>query len=260
MPDAIQFNSFGLQNANIITQYVRVSPPQLNISERGFPRADGEYAEYAFNQRTIITISGVVTAATQALMEAQMDLLKQALATRGGQFVYTFAGAYRYYDACYALDIEKLFDKRDHFHTTWCPFDIQLVCTAPYGRPASRDVNGTLHFTANGGFNITNAGTAPTAPIITLTLTNASGDITNIVITNTTTGEVLTIPYANGLGTGIVITINGETKSISFPGQSLDYVGVIPSLQAGVNAFTIAVTSGHEYDVQVNEQHYQKFY
>ena len=255
--DAIYYNNFGLQNANIITQYVRVSPAQLALSERGFPRADGEYAETAYYRRTIIEIAGAVVGDTQQIMETEMDLLAKAFATKGGTFMNTFAGAARFYDSCYPINIEQLFGARDHYHVTWCPFTIQLVCMQPYSRSGSRLASNLDNMTVSPTvYTLTNNGDAPTSPIITMNIATA-GSLSQLVLTNIQTGESIAITAT--FHDGDAINIDGEQKIVQLNGANVDYTGVIPSLSAGANQISITAV-GAGYTVTFSEQHFFRFF
>lgn len=255
--DVIYYENFGLQNANIVTQFVRVSPAQLALAERGFPRADGEYAETAYFLRTLITLQGVVQGATQQAMETTMDLLAKAFAKKGGVFMNTFAGDQRFYDQCYPVNIETLFDTRDHYHVTWCPFSIQLVCLQPYSRSATRLSSTLDNMTVSPTvYTLPNSGDAPTAPMIFMTV-SVAGSLSQLVFTNLQTSEALTL--AATFHDGDTINIDGEKKLVQINGVNVDYSGVIPSLAAGTNQLSIAAT-GAGYTIAFGEQHYFRFF
>lgn len=255
--DAIWYAGFGLQNAGVITQKLMLSPPAKALVERVFPRAAGEYAETSYDRRTLVTITGALTAATPAALDALMDQMNQAFCTDGGTLRVSRLGVARYYDQCYPLNPETLFDKRDFFHSTWCPFEIQLVCVTPYARSEARDVlitsgPATAALTT---YVVTNGGNARTYPQWTIVPVTA-GTLSSVVLTNATTGETMTVTAA--FANGDYLSIDGEAKTVYRNGVAADYVGVIPSLLPGANAMTLAL-AGSGFSVSVTEKHYKRW-
>ena len=39
---------------------------------------------------------------------------------------------------CYAIGLDKMFQERDHFPLTMCPFEVELVALQPFGRDQNR--------------------------------------------------------------------------------------------------------------------------
>lgn len=92
----------------------------------------------------------------------------------------------------------------------------------------------------NGSLSAVNAGNFPTFPQITLT-----GPLTNIVLTNETTGKALTITYTLLAGETLVIDFNAKT--ILLNGTASRYYaksGVWWMLQPGANSVRMTVNAG----------------
>jgi hypothetical protein len=70
-------------------------------------------------------------------MESRMDAMRQNLSVFGGVLKIPWAGSYRYYE-CYAIGLDRMFQERDHFHMTMCPFEVELVALQPFGRDQIR--------------------------------------------------------------------------------------------------------------------------
>jgi hypothetical protein len=257
--DALGNNAVGLQNANIVTELFDASPPANALSERGFPRADGEYAETSYYRRTLITLKGAIAPqATRAAMEALMDTLAAAFAYKGGTLKVTKAGSSRYYDNCYPATIEKLFGQRQFYHSTWIPWEIQLVCLQPYARNATRVVDSyAFDMTVSPTiYTLFNSGNAPSQLILTPTVLVA-GTLSSLTITSVNTGEAITITAA--FSNNDQISIDGEAKIVTLNGSPVDYTGVIPSVVAGGNSYSFTAT-GAGFDLSISARHFDRYF
>ena len=255
--DEIWYNDYGLQNADVITQYVRVSAPNLDLSQRSFPRADGVYAESAYRRQNRIKVAGTIKAATRAALELAMDDMRQALSAYGSTMRILWGGAARYYDDCYAVTLDAIFDGRDHYNVDWCPFSVEFTSQQPYARDASRttnDVSGTAS-TSPVGFTVANAGSAPTGPIVTVTVVTAGG-LLSLTLTNGENGDAMSI--TRSWSNGDTVEVNGEDRTVKINGVAADFLGVIPMAEAGDNAFLLSMT-GAGYAVAISEQHFNRY-
>ncbi len=92
----------------------------------------------------------------------------------------------------------------------------------------------------SGTASVTNAGTFPTYPVITLT-----GPLTNVTLTNQTTGEVLTIALT--IASGDTLTIDFLNKTVLLNGTASRYFaksGTWWQLQPGANSISFTAQSG----------------
>lgn len=255
--DEIWYNYFGLLNENICTQFVKISAPDLEHTQRGYPRANGLYTETAQWRNNHIKIAGTIQAADRVALETLMDTMKLALAKFGATMRISWAGVTRYYDNCYPVNISSIFDARDHYHIDWCPFEIEFVSEQPFARSDNRVITDAPYpiTTTPTNFIIANAGTAPTEPIIIMTVITA-GTLSQINLLNVTNNDAITI--ADSFSDGDFIEINGEEKTVKINGVEVDYTGVIPSAVPGNNIFTATMTGG-SFSVSFAEQHYSRY-
>ena len=255
--DEIVFNNYGFQNANIRTRFVKVSAPILDLQKRAYPRAQGGYAETAYWRETHIVLRGTVKGSSRTDMETRMDAMRQNLSVFGGVLKIPWAGSYRYYE-CYAIGLDRMFQERDHFHMTMCPFEVELVALQPFGRDQIRttaDVPTSITASPT-VMGFTNAGTAEADSIVYLTLVTA-GTVSQITWENTTNGDRLIISASFTNGDQIVI--DGENKRVTKNGVDIDYTGILPKIIAGLNAFKITLT-GSGYSISVTEVHYSRYF
>lgn len=258
--DDIVYNDYGLQNASIITQFSKVSAPTMELNLRAFPRANGNYAESAYFRKNVIRLQGTLKADTQTALETLMDELREALSVSGGTLKINWAGVRRIYENCYPLNIEGIFQSRDHYNVTWVDYAIDFVSLEPFARANSRE-----NFSAPANqtttpvtYTIPNSGTAKTKSIVYLTITTV-GTLSALSWYNTTTGEKVSLTGLS-LSNGDIIAISGEDVTVlKNGGTALDYTGIIPSLAPGDNSIQLIVDTGASYSIGVSEVHYPRY-
>ena len=253
----ITFNFYGLQNSNIVTRFVKISAPSLDLQKRAYPRAQGMYAETAYWRETRIVLRGTVKGTTRADMETRMDEMRKNLAVFGGVLKIPWAGTSRYYE-CYAIGLDKIFQERDHFHMTMCPFEVELVALQPFGRTSGHTVTDVPNpvVVSPTTIEFVNAGTAESDSVAYLTIVTA-GSLSQIVWENTTNGDKVTV--VSSFVNGDQIIIDGENRRVTKNSVEIDYTGVLPKLVTGSNIFKITLT-GAGFSLSVTEIHYPRFY
>lgn len=128
------------------------------------------------------------------------------------------------------------------------PWFSDLTPTVPVGSPWA--VSGSVSPGTSTGFNITYAGSVFAEPVFTLNVPAGNTVVINsLVLTNTTSGEALTIAFPGGLlaNTAYTITIDcGAWTVKDGTGKQYDVGGSFPQLYppAGqVNAFTAVIVT-----------------
>jgi len=255
--DEITFNNYGLQNTSILTRFVKLSAPILDLQKRAYPRAQGAYAETAYWRETHLILRGTIKGSSRTDMESRMDTLRKNLAVFGGILKIPWAGVSRYYE-CYAIGLDRIFQERDHYHMTMCPYEVELVALQPFGRSGGRTVTDvpTPIAVSPTTMEFVNAGTAEADSLAYLTVVTA-GTLSQIVWENTTNGDKVTIP--SSFSNGDQIVIDGENRRVTKNGVEIDYTGVLPKIVSGSNAFKITLT-GSGFSISVTELHYSRFY
>ena len=255
--DEITFNNYGLQNSNILTRFVKLSAPILDLQKRAYPRAQGAYAESAYWRETHIVLRGTIKGSSRADMESRMDTLRKNLAVFGGVLKIPWAGSSRYYE-CYAIGLDRMFQERDHYHMTMCPYEIEFVALQPFGRSGGRTVTDvpTPVTVSPTTMEFVNAGTAEADSLGYITVVTA-GTLSQIVWENTSNGDKITI--ASAFSNGDQIVIDGENRRVTKNGTEIDYTGVLPKIIAGSNVFKITLT-GSGFSISVTELHYSRYY
>lgn len=190
-------------------------------------------------------------------METRMDEMRKNLAVFGGVLKIPWAGTSRYYE-CYAIGLDKIFQERDHFHMTMCPFEVELVALQPFGRTSGHTVTDVPNpvVVSPTTIEFVNGGTAESDSIAYLTIVTA-GSLSQIVWENTTNGDKVTV--ASSFVNGDQIIIDGENRRVTKNSVEIDYTGVLPKLVTGSNIFKITLT-GAGFSLSVTEIHYPRFY
>lgn len=255
--DEITFNNYGLQNASILTRFVKLSAPILDLQKRAYPRAQGAYAESAYWRETRIVLRGTVKGLSRTEMESRMDTLRKNLSVFGGVLKIPWAGASRFYE-CYASGLDRIFQERDHYHMTMCPFEVELIALQPFGRSDGRTITDvpTPATASPTTMEFVNEGTAEADSVAYLTVVTA-GTLSQIIWENATNGDKVTI--AASFINGDQIVIDGENRRVTKNGIEIDYTGILPKAVAGSNAFKITLT-GSGYSISVTELHYSRYY
>ena len=238
--DDIVFNDYGLQNTSVITEYVNDQSPTREVSFARLPYLDGELFNSEYFRKKIITLKGRITKSTRALLEAELDLFKQAMCEPNAylDIARTTAGTKRRYYAT-LTNPESMFIERQQSDITSVPFT--LVFEAHEGFSYNKDytnqvATGTSLIT---NFTVWNTGTfeTPVWFIINCTTVNT---ITAMLIENLTTGESVLLTTA--IVNGDLIEIDGITKEVTLNSTAKDFDGFFPSLAVGANLFRITFT------------------
>ena len=232
-----------------------------------------------------ITKSGIIHAATAALLVAELDNLRLKLGVRGKLTIQMDDGTLRWQWARLVnADIPRPGDAVGN----WLPFDLQWVTAAQmwYGLIAAPSPwvwgdgswvwgDGTAEFGANGTEETLTATGATTQG---LTLNNGGNvDATNVQVTITAgTNAVTAVDWSNGtsgydwawsgtLATGEALVVDSGAMSVTKAGAN-SYSGFTPShkrvwdvLEPGDNAITLTVTGNGAADGTVGVAYYDHY-
>ena len=246
MASTITYNAYDLQTSNIITEKVlHTSAPDNDLSTEQKMRRSGSYLMSNYWVRKVITLTGHILGSSVSDLDSRIDALKQNLVGENLNLDIGYSGGTRRYRATTRrVDIE-----REHFHTNWCPFMIEFVCADAFGKATSptsvtQEDNTTSPFSKT--FTIT--GSVGPYPIITLDFTSGS-NVSVIVITNTTTGDSITITRGFADAESLVVDCDGMTVKVD--GTEVDFSGVFPEFVVGSNTLQVTVT-GTPFDIDLD--------
>lgn len=241
LASAIEFNGYSLQSASIVTQTLRHdSMPRRDLSIARNVRNHGGLILNDTEEVKLITISGILTASTAALLETLIDEVKMTLIPKEGNLdVMNAAGVTKRYVAT-LVNGENMFERREGWNITVCPFDLTFACYDPFGKSilySSDAFFGQTLLDMDGSINV--SGTFEAEGVL-IFLFNAASSVTALTFTNTTRGESITVTHA--LAAGDVLQIDGEQKEVLLNGVAIDYDGVFPIFDVGDNSCNVTIT------------------
>ena len=239
--DDLVFNGMSLQNANIVTTALKdSSTPSREIVTFKIPRNDGGgyIADYFRDRR--IKVTGYITTASVAAMETLIDQMKRRLTKREGVFSRNINGQVRTIKA--TLDNpDQMFAKREGYHITFCPFELEFMSLEPMLHDAEYISNSNFGVTnLNFSESIENLGTYK-VPAVVVILVEADSAVTALEFKNNTNGD--DIKVTTPLVTGDILVIDGENKQVTKNGVVIDYDGIFPDIEYGTNSYSLITTA-----------------
>jgi hypothetical protein len=197
----------------------------------------------------MITFEGYIKATTAALLEQLIDTIKEELSVEDGNLDILLSGwdDTRRWTAN-LVSPEKMFDKREHFHITICPFKFEFLCIDPFGYDPDYTNSTQLAQTATTVTEtVTNDGTAFSELILVLTVNSVSG-FTSLLFENAETGEQLQV--TDVLVAGDVLIIDGVNKTAQLNDVDINFDGQFLTLPVGDNSIEINFSgTSINYDV-----------
>jgi len=256
--DVFQFNGYGLQNANICTSKVTYSnAPDRDFSRTETPRYKGMIKNDMQWREKTITFEGYIKADTAAELEQLIDEIKLELSAEDGNLDLLLSGwsdTRRW--VANLTSPEKMFDKRQNYHITVCPFRFEFLCIDPFGYDTDYTSSAQLAQTAaTVTETVTNDGTAFSELKLIFIINSVSG-FTSLTIQNNETGEQLQITDA--LSAGDVLIVDSIEKTVTLNGAAVNFDGQFITLPAGDNNIEINF-SGTSIDYDVTFRHKNAF-
>lgn len=254
--DNLEFNGYSLQDDDHVSSVIEAfSTPSRELVTFKIPRADGGGWNGDYFRERRVKVSGIIEKATNALLETEIDTFKQEMCTPQAFLDLKVNGEVRRIVATLE-DPERMFARREGFHVTFAPFDMTFLAIEPmwhsldYETQTYEDI---VLLSYPDEIEVT--GSYKAQPVIVVIL-QAATSVTAIAFENTTNGDAIEV--TDSFAAGDVLTIDCEEKSVSVNGVEIDYDGIFPELNIGINEFVIDVTgSAVEYTATVK---YRKTY
>jgi phage-related protein len=228
------FGSYALP----VTLYPIQEPGEAGISVAKLARTTGARASTRLLTEKVIRLEGGLVESAGASLRTQIDALKAGLQ---GEQSLSFE-ADRLWRKAQMRDFEVNYEGTGY--ARFARVRLSFVTPDPYQYAAS-DTTNSRTITASGQtLNTTNAGNAPAAPVLSLTVGGSGAVTLSCTVLNNTTGESFTL---NGSVTGgEVILIDTLEQSITISGvdKTALFDGLFPSLEVGSNTFQVNYTAG----------------
>lgn len=248
--DEFVFNGYSLQSDDIISSIMLDdSAPLREFETRPVQRADGEFAVGDYWRQKTVRLSGFIQKTTNALLEAEIDLMKKACAVSESNLDIKKAGTIRRYVGT-LINGQFMFQNRRGFHITTCPFELEFSCLIPFGQSVNyQSITFESQTSLDLDEQVENTGTTKALPIVVLNFGSASG-VTAVSFTNNTTGESISI--TESVSAGDYLRFDSEMREVTINGTLVDYDGAFPDLSTGSNSITVAITgTSATYDLTV---------
>lgn len=252
--DAFTFDGFGLQNANItVSESNHSTPPSKDIEDSRVPRGNGRIIAGDFFDVKIITLKGHVRASSASALEDLLEEVKRRLNQKNKILQITEANGTIKQWVCTLRSSEKLFEQREGFHVTFCPFTAEFLCVDPFGKDKLFTSAFIPGISANRINQVINNNGSAVADLYTLFSVVSETDLSVFTVTNLKNGQKMQI--SSGLSAGDVVIIDSETKTVTKNGVAQDYQGSFIELEPGQNNIQLDITStSHLVEVTYNHK------
>lgn len=235
--DDFEYNGFSLQDTTIISSEVDAfSPPRRELVTYNIPRDHGGGFNGDYFRGRDLGFSGIIRTTTAEEMNTLLDTFKRAMTASEAYLYLKFNGEMRRIKAT-LQNPQEMFRNRKGYHITFVPFDLNFLSLEPFWH--------SVGYTSFGYESITDLlypdeieveGSWMAKPVVVLIIENATS-ANGISFTNTTNGDSISVTQS--LVAGDVVIIDSETKSVKLNGTEIDYDGIFPEFEVGVNAFEI---------------------
>lgn len=247
MSASIKFDTTEIVNTTYIPRFIKhESATERFLNTLELAREDGSILISDKRGKKIIALQGILTGATEALLETAIDTFKELFARQEKNLDISWegTGTRRYVASC----IEHTFD-RDHFHQLFVPWTAEFVVLSGIGEATTEDtiVNADT-FTANYKTKaITLAGSAEPKIRFSIAINSPNNTIKGVELKNTTTGKRIIVPSASSLDDK-TIEVDTRLKTVKIDGVEVPYYGLFPDFTIGSN--TIQISCGDIIDQQ----------
>ena len=237
---SVKFDNQELVGGTYIPRFFKhESATERELNIQSLARDDG--AVFVNDRRGIKTIivQGILTAATEALLDAAIDSFKELFGRQEKNLDIDWAGSTRRYIATCK---EHNFD-RDHYNLSNVPWTAVFIVSSGVGKDTTITAekhNVTLNANPY-SWTSTFAGSANPKPLITLEFGAGHTYPRGIQLKNTTTGQKIIFNKTTALANGDTIVIDFENKKITLEGVEQPFYGVFPDLIIGANALEISI-------------------
>ena len=245
----ITFNSFDLQDSNFRTKdIIYRNTPEKTIDLIPKSRRDGFDLVDTYYESKEITVAGTLTRDTEANLKISLDLMKAALHTDESNLDISDGGT----TMRFVASVKSINIPEEHYHITQLPYEIVFIAQPFMKAITTTSDSKTITDASSSPYTNTfdPAGSIGPTPILKWVCSGApTAAITQIVFSNTTTEESITVPSLVLDADGDYLEIDCEAMTVkrSYDGGAgveIDFTGVFPSFKSGSNSYAVTITGG----------------
>lgn len=241
--DAIAFDGYGLQNANIITSEIDFDDTgSIELNSFKYPRENGGGVLSKFYRGREIKLKLTIKEATGTAFNTLLDNFKKSLrVTEGYLDILVNSEVRRIKATCTKIDFG-----RKHYNVTFTTAQVTFTALEPFFYSKASQSFQYLSKTGTFSEEFTNGGSTEALPAFYF-IFGAGSAVTQLQIT--AFGRTLTID--NTFASGDILIVKADGKSITKNGTEIDYTGQFPELEPGSCPFTVTITGTVLVDVTV---------
>lgn len=232
--DAIVFDGYGLQNANIITSNINYDDLlSIELNSFKYPRENGGGVLSKFYRGREIKLEITVKSDTGQNFNTLMDTVKKNLRkTEGYLSILVNTERRRIKATCTKFDT-----KREYYNITFCKIDVTFTTLEPFFYAETKQSYNFLGKTGTFSEEVTNLGSTDSLPVF-YHIFGAGSAVTNVAFT----AFSRTLSIANTFAANDILIIDAVNKSVTKNGVEIDYTGAFPVFPPGSNPFTTSYT------------------
>lgn len=249
----LTFDGFDCNDGtNMIISTIKFnSGHRRDLDQFSIPRANGVRVSNLYEREKIISVYGIVKAATVTALETYIDTIKMNLRGKSKQLVTVWGGQTRLYEKATLINGDSIFD-REFFHINMIPFRLEFLC-----EDLSTDWDyeiWTAELTAAEETLVASGdGTSEGKPVIICVFSAASG-VTSLTCEIDENEQ--TIGYSGAIAAGDVLIFDSEQQIVTLNGADVDFVGYFPEMPLDTNTFRFTTNgSSRTYRVTVKSKH-----
>jgi len=237
---SVKFDNQELVGTTYIPRFVKhesATDRELNIQP--LARDDGSVFISDRRGTKVILVQGILTAATEALLDAAIDSFKEIFARQEKNLDIEWAGGTRRYVATCK---NHNFD-RDHFNLLYVPWTAEFVVSSGVGKDTTltpekhaQAINANPY-----SWTSTFAGSAKPKPIVTIEVSTGFTKPRGILLENLTTGQKIIFVKSSAIANGDTIVIDFENKKVTLEGVEQPFYGVFPDMIIGDNSMRLTI-------------------
>ena len=231
----LTFNDFNCDDRTnmTISRIMYNSGHRRSVERFDVPRSHGERVANVWERGKIIKAIGKLEAADEDALEAYIDTVKKNLRAKRKKLITVFGSKTRVYEKATLLNMDSLFEDREHWHVDMVPFELQFLCEDfstdfDYEQWSDEITSSEDTIEAEG------SGTIEGKPVVVIAFSAATG-VTQVDVTIDQNSQ--TIGYAGSISANDVLIFDSVNEQVTLNGTEVAFNGYFPEMPIGVNTF-----------------------